>query len=227
MMMKGALLLPSHSLYSPHWLSNVPLHASVSPCASPPLSSYPFFSHSRVKPLYPSTSSSSSSIFRKRLLNGSIGPYSISSGRNNCSLWYKSSIEAINGYGQEGIQGGKEENDKLKTVPFDWKKVNKIVLTGKLGRDFTLKTVSTGKILALSSLAVQRPHAGEVDWFTLEVWERLAEKASANLSKGDKVTAEGKIKLRYYLGRDGQPKTEVKVVASSFRFGDKFLNQEV
>lgn len=103
------------------------------------------------------------------------------------------------------------------TVPFDKEKQNKVFLIGRLGKDFEVHVFSDDRKTARSSLAVTKFVKGseDTDWYSLVVWEELAEKLPNQLRKGARVMVEGRLNLEKYEGRDGGMRMDVKVTASS------------
>ena len=70
--------------------------------------------------------------------------------------------------------------------------MNKLVLTGRLGRDAELKYLETGKNVTKFTLAVDKNYKREGDvptWFNCELWGR--EKLSNYLTKGKAVLVIG------------------------------------
>jgi single-strand DNA-binding protein len=99
--------------------------------------------------------------------------------------------------------------------------VNKVILTGRLGRDPEIRFTKTGKAVCNLSLAVkQREKRGNgyvdsVTWHRVVLWQGLAEDAQA-LRKGTAIRVEGFEKCRTYEGRDGEKLEVLEVVADKF-----------
>ena len=94
----------------------------------------------------------------------------------------------------------------------------KIIITGRLGRDPELRFTKTGKAVCNLSLAVkQRVKRGngyvdDVTWHRVVLWQGLAEDAQS-LRQGTAIRVEGFQKSRTFEGRDGETRTIVEIVA--------------
>lgn len=69
-------------------------------------------------------------------------------------------------------------------------------------------------------VAVPRPRgsAKDADFFTVEVWRRLAEVCAEQLSRGREVAVDGRLEQRQWLTADGDARERVVIVARSVRF---------
>ena len=96
--------------------------------------------------------------------------------------------------------------------------MNVVSATGRLGKDVILKDAG-GKKIAAFSLAVDssRKDAPTV-WLQIRCWERLAENCSRFLGKGSRVAITGRLQCEEWQGRDGQKRSELRVVASDVTF---------
>lgn len=89
--------------------------------------------------------------------------------------------------------------------------MNKLVLTGRLGRDAELKYLDTGRNVTKFTLAVDKNYKREGDvptWFNCELWGR--EKLSNYLVKGKAVLVVGEMRIDPYE-KDGQARQKVYV----------------
>lgn len=89
--------------------------------------------------------------------------------------------------------------------------MNKLVLTGRLGRDAELKYLETGKNVTKFTLAVNKNFKREGDvptWFNCELWGK--EKLSNYLVKGKAVLVVGEMRIDPYE-KDGQARQKVYV----------------
>ena len=106
--------------------------------------------------------------------------------------------------------------------------MNKVVITGNLGKDPEQRNTSTGKTVTNFSVAVNRrwvnSETGEVveetTWFRVTCWGRLAETTNQYLKKGSKVLVEGRIKVSAYMGNEGEARASLEVTAQSVEFLD-------
>lgn len=99
------------------------------------------------------------------------------------------------------------------------KDYNKVVLTGRLGKD--VKLTNTGSTtVATFSVASNRPvkdgdnWKDETEWFNVVAWRELAERAAQRFQKGSKVLVEGRLQTRQYKDQSGQDRRITEVVAS-------------
>lgn len=106
------------------------------------------------------------------------------------------------------------------TVAGRRKRMNKIILTGRLGKDVDVKYTQSGKCVAEFSLAVQEGYGDKktTTWINIVAWDKLAETCGNYLSKGMSVLVEGRLQIRSYDGKDGQKKYVTEVVAQSIEF---------
>ncbi len=99
--------------------------------------------------------------------------------------------------------------------------LNKILLIGHLGCDPEMSYTPSGKAVTKFSLAVSRrgknaqgERTEETQWFSVVVWERLAETCNHYLRKGSKVYVEGRITSRTYTDRENAQRTVWEVTAT-------------
>ncbi|CAK0784505.1 hypothetical protein CVIRNUC_007709 [Coccomyxa viridis] len=108
---------------------------------------------------------------------------------------------------------------EIREVDFDPRLVNSVGLLGRLGTPFQLRRIGDRMAVATSALAVTRGSKKEgqeqqTDWFTLEVWNKLAELATENLDKGMQIQVVGRLKTETWTDKaTNQPRKSFKVVA--------------
>lgn len=107
--------------------------------------------------------------------------------------------------------------------------MNKIVLTGHLGRDAELKYLPEGRNVTKFTLAVNKNYKREGDvptWFNCEVWNK--EKLSNYLTKGKAVLVVGEMRIDPYE-KDGQARQKVYVNVENVELlgGDTKANNKV
>jgi single-strand DNA-binding protein len=103
--------------------------------------------------------------------------------------------------------------------------VNKVILLGNIGQDLQVKEFSNGGQMVSISLATSESWKDKdtgqkkevTEWHRVVFFNKLAEIASAYLTKGSKIYVEGSIKTRKYTGKDGVEKSIVEVVAQSMQ----------
>lgn len=106
--------------------------------------------------------------------------------------------------------------------------MNKVILTGNLGRDPEVRYTQTGKAVAGFSIAVNRGWRSKsenqqqptVDFFNVTAWDKLAEFCGKYLTKGRKVLVEGRLQTRTFEAQDGSKKYFTEVVADNIEFMD-------
>jgi len=96
--------------------------------------------------------------------------------------------------------------------------LNKMMIIGNLGADPELRYTPGGKAVTNLRVAVNNRHrdqAGEwqeeTQWFRVELWDQAAERAAEQYRKGNKVFAEGQLRVREYEGNDGQKRSSVEI----------------
>lgn len=110
---------------------------------------------------------------------------------------------------------------------------NKVFLIGNLTRDPELRYTTSGIPVARFAIAVNRfkkkgadgneqgqgrdGSAQDVDFINIVAWRRLAEICGEYLKKGRPVAIEGRLQIRSYTGKDGQPRTMTEVVADGMQ----------
>ena len=82
--------------------------------------------------------------------------------------------------------------------------MNQIILTGYLTRDIELSRTSSGKAVTKVGLAVRKHYGDESDFFTIKIWDKLAEHAAKYLRKGSKVLVRGHLAREVYQKDDVQ-----------------------
>jgi single-strand DNA-binding protein len=82
-----------------------------------------------------------------------------------------------------------------------------------------LKTTPHGSVTTFR-IAVPRPNgaAKEADFFTVEVWKRLAETCAAQLARGREVAVDGRLDQREWRDDQDRGHEQVVIVARSVQF---------
>lgn len=99
---------------------------------------------------------------------------------------------------------------------------NKVFLVGNLARDPELRFTPAGVATCRFAIACNRPKnketgESEADFINVIAWRRLAEICGEYLKKGRPVAVEGKLQVRAYTGKDGQPRTMTEVVLDNMQ----------
>jgi single-strand DNA-binding protein len=96
--------------------------------------------------------------------------------------------------------------------------LNKMMIIGNLGADPELRYTPGGKAVTDLRVAVNNNQRGpdgewveETLWFRVSVWEQAAERMAEQLRKGNKVYAEGQLRVREFEGRDGEKRQSLEL----------------
>jgi single-strand DNA-binding protein len=96
--------------------------------------------------------------------------------------------------------------------------LNKIMIIGNLGADPELRYTPSGKAVTELRVAVNDNRKGpdgewveETLWFRVSVWEQAAERLAEQLRKGNKIYAEGQLRVREYETRDGEKRQSLEL----------------
>jgi len=102
--------------------------------------------------------------------------------------------------------------------------MNKVLLTGRVGKDIEAKTSNGGNMVAKFSLAVSRYVKGgenTTDWINCVAFGKTAETLEQYVEKGVLILVEGNIKTGSYEGKDGSRKYTTDVIVEKFEFLEK------
>jgi len=101
--------------------------------------------------------------------------------------------------------------------------LNKVLLIGRLGASPEARYTPAGVPVVSFSLATNeswKQKDGEptekVEWHNIVIWDKLAEIAQNNLSKGQLVSIEGKLQTRSWENKEGQKMKTTEIVCSNF-----------
>jgi len=110
--------------------------------------------------------------------------------------------------------------------------MNKVFLYGNMGKDPELRYSKNSKpILNFSMATVESIKKGDnwedqITWHNIVMIGRNSEYLSNNLSKGKKVTVEGKIKNRQYEDKQGNKKYITEILADRIEFESQKLEKK-
>ena len=102
--------------------------------------------------------------------------------------------------------------------------MNLFVAVGRMGVDPEMRYTPDGRAFTRFRLAVdQPPRNGEREtlWLTVLSFGRLAEQVNDLGQKGRLVLVQGRLRVRTYEDREGNPRTAVEVIADRVRFLDR------
>jgi single-strand DNA-binding protein len=98
--------------------------------------------------------------------------------------------------------------------------LNKIMITGRLGRDAELRVTPTNgapvcnfSVASSRSVKVGEEWREQTEWFRVVSWNKLAERVGKMCVKGTHVYVEGRLQSREYQDANGNPRTSVEVIA--------------
>lgn len=102
--------------------------------------------------------------------------------------------------------------------------VNRVILTGYLGRDPIIDLLGHGQKVAKLSLATNyefKNSKGELIkntlWHNILAWGDLAVEIKEKLKKGNRITVEGKINYNLYRDKSGGRRSYTDIIASVVR----------
>lgn len=151
-------------------------------------------------------------------LSQKLGP--ASSDRFLCSYVSASSASAEGGVGFR------------RPEEIEWQKelANSVMLIGRIHRSVDIRYLDSGKIVATTSIRVNRPTSSKITdstVFVVQFWDELAEIAAAHLKKEDRVFIAGSIWVESHPDNDNLQKTTCKVVARDLKFvGADYRNEQ-
>lgn len=96
--------------------------------------------------------------------------------------------------------------------------INTVIVNGRLGGDPDIRYTPNGKAVAEFSIANHEGYGDNqsTNWIDVTVWAKGAEWVGENVSKGDEVLIQGKLRQETWEDRDGNQKSRLKVVAVPF-----------
>jgi len=105
--------------------------------------------------------------------------------------------------------------------------MNRVIITGNLGADPTLRQTAGGTAVANLSVATnERVKSGtewvdHTEWHNIVVFGGQATSCAKFLAKGSKVAVEGKLRTRAFTDRNGQERKSTEVLADRVEFMSK------
>ena len=82
--------------------------------------------------------------------------------------------------------------------------LNVVTLVGRVGGEPEIKYFDSGSVKCKLTLAVRRRsrNTDEPDWFTLELWGKIAEIAGTYVHKGTQIGVTGSLRFDYWQDRN-------------------------
>lgn len=98
--------------------------------------------------------------------------------------------------------------------------MNKIIVSGGLGRDAELKQTPQGKSVLEFSLAVNSGFKKDdpPSWWRCAIWGDRGEKLQQYLVRGTRLLVEGEPKLRQYEDKDGNKRLSAEIFVNNIEF---------
>jgi len=109
------------------------------------------------------------------------------------------------------------------------KDLNKVMISGRLGRDPELRYTQTGDAVATFSVASDRSVKDEkeptgwrqqTEWFRVVAWREMAERITKQVAKGSRIYVEGRLQTQEYVDKQGQKQRSIEVIASDYMLMD-------
>lgn len=112
--------------------------------------------------------------------------------------------------------------------------INRVIISGNLTRDPELKRTQDGMAVLQLGLAVndrrKNQQTGEwedvANFVDCTMFGTRAEKVAQYLSKGSKVTIEGKLRYRSWEAQDGGKRSKLEVVVDEIDLGPRTAQQQ-
>lgn len=110
--------------------------------------------------------------------------------------------------------------------------MNKVILMGRLTKEPELRFTPNNKAVCKFSIAVKKgfKKQGEdekADFFTVVVWEKLAEFCNKYFKKGKRISIEGRLETRTWEDREGVKRYVTEVIAQKVYFADSKSEEEM
>lgn len=102
--------------------------------------------------------------------------------------------------------------------------LNHITIMGRLTRDPEYRTTPAGLSVANFSVAVDRDFPGqsgekETDFIDCVAWRKTAEFVTKYFTKGSLIVVSGRLQIRSWKDKDGNPRRTAEIIADNVYFG--------
>lgn len=98
--------------------------------------------------------------------------------------------------------------------------MNKVIISGRIAKDLTLRYTTNNKAVMTFSLAIQRTKT-EADFIQVVAYGKNAELLDKYCKKGYSLTVAGQLRTRNYDDKDGKRVFVTEVIAEDIEFGTK------
>lgn len=109
--------------------------------------------------------------------------------------------------------------------------LNQVIISGRLTRDASLKTLSSGSSVAELSVASNRiwndrngDKQEETVFLDVDLWGKQADYFGNNLRKGDYVMVTGRLRRESWETEDGQKRSKISLRADKIDLPPKVVN---
>jgi len=98
--------------------------------------------------------------------------------------------------------------------------LNKVIVIGNVGTEPEMRFTPSGKPVTSFSVATNEKFGDNdhTEWFSIVVWNKLAETCNQYLTKGQQVYVEGRLQTRSWEGDDGVKHYKTEVIANRVLF---------
>lgn len=101
--------------------------------------------------------------------------------------------------------------------------MNRVEFIGNLSKAPDVKQTTSGKTVCSLTIAVNRRYKDAdgkttADFFSVQVWGKLAEVCARYLDKGKKIYVAGELRNRSYDAKDGTKRYVTEVIANEIEF---------
>lgn len=104
--------------------------------------------------------------------------------------------------------------------------MKKIFITGNLTKDPELKEVGENKVCNFSIANNDFKKTDNAEFYNCVAWNKNAENIDNYFSKGDKIFIEGNFRQNEYENADGEKRSSLEIVVSSFEFFQSRKNED-
>ena len=108
--------------------------------------------------------------------------------------------------------------------------MNRVILKGRLGQDWEMRTVGESGSVANTSLATSEKYKDKetTQWHRLVAWNKTAEIVSQYTKKGEEILIEGKVTYRDWEDKEGNKRKSTEIIVERFHFiGSKEVDQKI
>lgn len=93
--------------------------------------------------------------------------------------------------------------------------MNKVILTGNVGKAIEAKETANGNVYANFALGVEG-YKGATDWIYVTAWGKVAQALTQYTNVGDKLTVEGSVTVNAYTDANGNKVMRQNITVRSF-----------